>query len=76
MPVKGQGAVIAVLTTKIDNLTDNLEQVRVDVREIKESLGEKYVRKEEFLTLRNTVWGVGGVVFTAVILAGLRLIFN
>ena len=64
-----QDVSIAVIKNDLDHLC-------TDVREIKEMLEKKYVTKEEFDPIKKIVYGVVGLVLTAIMVGILALVIK
>lgn len=47
----------------LGRMDERAKHIEADVGEIKETLREKVTPKEDYLTLRNQVWGAVGAVF-------------
>ena len=60
---------IAIISTKLDN-------VQVDVKEIKEKLESDYVTKEEFDPYKRIIQGIITLILTAIVGALLTLILK
>ena len=58
---------IAVMAT-------NVENIKNDVKDIKDKLQNDYVSQTEFKPIRNIVYGMVGLILTAVIIALVSLV--
>lgn len=58
-----------------DAVNVTLGYIQRDVSAINEKLDNNYVTKDDFLPVKNIVYGLTGLILTAAILALLKLIF-
>jgi hypothetical protein len=57
-------------------ITQTLEYIKQDIKEIKAKLDDKYVTKEEFLTVRGIVYGMVSLVLVSFVGALITLVFT
>lgn len=55
-------------------IANDISRIKTDITEIKERLDEKYVTKDEFEPVKKLVYGIVGLILTAVIGALLGLV--
>jgi len=70
---------IADQTTSIAVMANNIEYIKQDITEIKDAmrgLTVTYVSKEEFEPIKRLVYGLIGIVLTAITIAGLNFILK
>lgn len=58
-----------------DAVNVTLGYIQRDVSAINDKLDHNYITKDEFLPIKNIVYGLTGLILTAAILALLKLIF-
>jgi len=65
---------IEILTERVATLIERIAAVQEDVKEIKASLKDEYVCRNEFAPVRNVVYSFIGVILIAVIGALVTLV--
>lgn len=59
---------------KLDVIANDISYLKDDVREIKAQISSNYVTKDQFEPVRRLVYGVVGIILTAVIVALVALV--
>lgn len=59
-----------------NNIKLQLDYIQRDIKEIKDSLKADYVKREEFLPVKNIVYGLVSVILVAVIGALITLVIK
>ena len=61
---------------KVLLFSQTMEYIQKDIAEIKTKLDQKYVTKEEFSTVKAIVYGMVGLILTAVIIAVVSIVLK
>lgn len=61
---------------KHENLNVKLDYIQRDIKDIKDSLKSDYVKKDEFLPVKNIVYGMVGMILVAVVGALITLVIR
>lgn len=59
---------------KLDVIANDISYLKDDVREIKTQITSNYVTKDQFEPVRRLVYGVVGIILTAVVVALVALV--
>jgi hypothetical protein len=65
---------LAVACNDINNIKNNLAEIKTDIKDIKETLDARYITKEEFDPIKKIVYGLVGIMLTAIALAIVKLV--
>lgn len=65
---------LAVMANNIEYIKSELTEVKGEVKEVKESLEAKYVTQTEFDPVKKIVYGIVGLILTAVVGALVSLV--
>lgn len=60
----------------LDTIANDIGYIKEDLKDIKETVGATYVTKDQFEPIRNIVYGLVGLILTAVIVAILSLVIG
>lgn len=61
---------------KVTDLQGRMGRAETDIIGIKDDVKENYVSKDQNYPVKSIAWGLAGTVLTAVVLAGMGLIFS
>lgn len=67
---------IAVITTHIEHIRDEIAEIKVDVKDLKHSISNRYVKKEEFEPIKKLAYGLVTLIITIVVAGLISLVIK
>lgn len=64
------------LETKLDIIANDIKYIQQDMQEIKQQIAANYVTKDQFEPVRKLVYGVVGILLTAMVVAMINLVLT
>lgn len=58
----------------LDTIANDIGYIKEDIKDIKDTVGSTYVTKDQFEPIRNIVYGLVGLILTAVVVAILAIV--
>jgi len=67
---------IAILETKIDQVLQELKNIRYDMNQRREEVENRFVTKDEFKPVKKLTYGAAGLILSLVITALIYLVIT